>query len=189
MHKSANRMQNLIQDLIAYSRTNDQEIKYEIVDLLEIIEDTKETLTEELEQSDVTFELNNLGKVKVVLVQFRQVVLNLISNSIKFAKKDQPVHIKISCESIKGKETGIEALNVDQNYNHIQYCDNGIGFDQQYSKKIFEVFQRLHNKEAYTGTGIGLAIVKRIIENHEGVILATGQLNKGATFDIYIPEP
>ena len=72
-------------------------------------------------------------------------------------------------------------------YCHIRIEDNGIGFEQQYSSKIFEVFQRLHGKLEYTGTGIGLAIVKKIVDNHNGIITATGELNKGATFDIYIP--
>tara|TARA_R110002111_G_scaffold18601_1_gene45554 strand:- start:302 stop:3082 length:2781 start_codon:yes stop_codon:yes gene_type:complete len=188
MHKSAFRMQNLIQDLIAYSRTNDQELNYEVVDLIEIIEDTKEVLSEELEQNNVTFELENLSKVKVVLVQFRQVIVNLVSNAIKFTKEDHASIIKINCETIEGKKTGIESLNNHQRYCHIRFADNGIGFDQKYHGKIFEVFQRLHSKDAYSGTGIGLAIVKRIIENHEGVILATGEINKGAIFDIYIPE-
>ena len=72
-------------------------------------------------------------------------------------------------------------------YYHISITDNGIGFDQQYKDRIFEVFQRLHDKQKIAGTGIGLAIVKNIVENHNGIITATGELNKGATFDIYIP--
>jgi len=72
-------------------------------------------------------------------------------------------------------------------YCHISISDNGIGFEQEYGKKIFEVFQRLHGKSEYAGTGIGLAIVKKIVENHHGIITATGQKNKGATFTIYIP--
>ena len=72
-------------------------------------------------------------------------------------------------------------------YNHITYKDNGIGFDQEYQNRIFEVFQRLNHREKYSGTGIGLAIVKKIIDNHNGVITAMGKLNKGAQFDIYIP--
>ena len=72
-------------------------------------------------------------------------------------------------------------------YHHITVSDNGIGFEPQYNEKIFEVFQRLHDRDEYPGTGIGLAIVKKIVENHDGFITANGELNKGATFDIYIP--
>jgi light-regulated signal transduction histidine kinase (bacteriophytochrome) len=73
------------------------------------------------------------------------------------------------------------------NYGHILISDNGIGFDAKYSEKIFDVFQRLHSRTDYSGTGIGLAIVKKIVDNHNGVIIANGEPNKGATFDIYIP--
>jgi signal transduction histidine kinase len=189
MQMSAYRMQNLIQDLIAYSRTNAQEIKFEIVEFLKIIEDVKETLSEELEQNDVTFKIKSLCEIKIIPVQFTQVILNLVSNSIKFVKSGHPIIIEIDCEKIEGKKTGIEILDDNKHYSHISFSDNGIGFDQQYDKKIFEVFQRLHSKEDYKGTGIGLAIVKRIIENHEGIISASSAFNEGATFDIYIPAP
>ncbi|MDN3493714.1 PAS domain S-box protein [Winogradskyella bathintestinalis] len=188
MQTSAHRMQTLIQDLIAYSRTNVQESTFEIYNLEDIIEDTKETLSEELMQKDVTFELENICDVRIIPVQFQQVILNLVSNSIKFSKLDTPTTIKISCEILKGKETGIASLKKKTTYCHIRFSDNGIGFEQQYHEKIFEVFQRLHSKEEYTGTGIGLAIVKRIIENHEGYIAARSEFNKGAIFDIYLPE-
>lgn len=187
MQKSAYRMQNLIQDLIAYSRTSVQEINYETIDLNEVIEDVKETLSEELEQNDVTFNLHNICEVKIIPVQFTQVLHNLISNSIKFTKADHPIVIEMNCEILKGHKTGIKALANDKDYCHIRYSDNGIGFEAVYNEKIFEVFQRLHSKDDYTGTGIGLAIVKRIIENHEGYIRANGRLNEGATFDIFIP--
>lgn len=189
MQKAASRMQNLIQDLIAYSRTNTQEKNFEIINLHEIIEDTKETLSEELEERDVTFKLGEICDLKIIPVQFKQVVLNLVSNSIKFSIEGYPTIIEINCETLEGRNTGIESLYRKKKYTHIQISDNGIGFEEQYNQKIFEVFQRLHNKDDYSGTGIGLAIVKRIIENHEGAIKAKGELNKGATFSIYIPAP
>ncbi len=95
--------------------------------------------------------------------------------------------ITIKCEINKGSKMKNDTLDADRDYCHITFSDNGIGFDQQYSDKIFEVFQRLHGKETYHGTGIVLAIVKKIIDNHKGVITAKGELGKGATFDIYIP--
>ena len=187
MQKSAYRMQNLIQDLIAYSRTNVQETNYEAVNLLEVIEDVQETLSEELQDNDVTFNLSNMCEIRIIPVQFTQVIHNLISNSIKFARAHHPIIIKIDCENVVANKTSVEALEPNQHYCHIRYSDNGIGFDSQYKEKIFEVFQRLHSKEDYTGTGIGLAIVKRIIDNHEGVIIANGKLDEGAVFDIYLP--
>ena len=187
MQKSAFRMQHLIQDLIAYSRTSTKEANYDLVDLTEIIDDVKETLSEDLEHNEITFELHNICDVKIISVQFKQVILNLISNSIKFAHADRPLKITINCDVVTGYTSGIETLHRDKEYTHIRFTDNGIGFEQEYHEKIFEVFQRLHSKDEYTGTGIGLAIVKRIIENHEGAIKASGQLNEGAIFDLYIP--
>ncbi|WP_299393304.1 PAS domain S-box protein [uncultured Gelidibacter sp.] len=187
MQQSAYRMQKLIQDLIAYSRTNVQETKFENINLQEVVNDIKETLSEELEQNDVTINLNNMCDVRIIPVQFKQVIHNLTSNSIKFAKTDVPIIIEITCDIVDGKSAGIAALSKNKHYCHIKFSDNGIGFESQYSDKIFEVFQRLHSKDDYTGTGIGLAIVKRIIENHEGIILANARLNEGAEFDIYIP--
>ncbi|MBO3099698.1 PAS domain-containing sensor histidine kinase [Gelidibacter pelagius] len=187
MQKSAYRMQNLIQDLIAYSRTNVQEIKFESVDLSEVIEDLKETLSEELEENHVTFKLHDICTIEVIPVQFKQILHNLISNSIKFSRAELPVIIDINCEKVDAKSLDIALPSDHEHFYHISYTDNGIGFEPEYNQKIFEVFQRLHSKDEYSGTGIGLAIVKRIIENHEGVIIANGSLNEGARFDIYIP--
>ncbi|WP_051209847.1 PAS domain S-box protein [Gelidibacter mesophilus] len=187
MQKSAYRMQNLIQDLIAYSRTNVQESTFEVVDLAEAIDDVKETLSEELDENHVTFKLHDICEIEVISVQFKQILHNLISNSIKFAKINEPVVIEINCEKVDANILDIPSLSDYEEFYHIRYSDNGIGFEPEYNEKIFEVFQRLHSKDEYTGTGIGLAIVKRIIENHEGSIIANGKLNEGARFDIYLP--
>ncbi|MGB3144218.1 MAG: ATP-binding protein, partial [Maribacter sp.] len=189
IQNSAFRMQQLIRDLISYSRTNVKETNYEIVDLGEIIDDVKETLSEELENNEVSFQLNDICDVKIITVQFKQVILNLITNSVKFAQENHPLVITINCAEVMGEDIGIETLSKGKKYTHVQFKDNGIGFEQEYNQRIFEVFQRLHNKQTYAGTGIGLAIVKRIIENHDGDITAKGKRNEGATFDIYIPAP
>ncbi len=86
-----------------------------------------------------------------------------------------------------GKKLDNEQLAPEKKYCHISVTDNGIGFDPQYKHQIFEVFERLHSKEEYQGTGIGLAIVKKIVDHHGGIITASGRLNKGATFDMYLP--
>ncbi|RXJ52657.1 PAS domain-containing sensor histidine kinase [Gelidibacter gilvus] len=187
MQKSAYRMQNLIQDLIAYSRTGVQELTFEAVDLSEIIEDVKETLSEEFEENHVTLKLHNVCTLQAIPVQFKQIMHNLISNSMKFGKTDHPVIIEINCEKVEASNLAVGSLTDYDHFYHISYLDNGIGFEPDYNEKIFEVFQRLHSKDEYSGTGIGLAIVKRIIENHEGYIFAKGKLNEGARFDIYLP--
>jgi len=187
MQNAAQRMQTLINDLLSYSRTNIQERKFEKVNLSKIIDEVKEDLKEELEQKGAIIEIDNTCEASIIPFQFRQLLYNLASNSIKFANPEIPTVIKINCEFTKGENLDHESLVKETTYCHISLSDNGIGFEPQYSKKIFEVFQRLHGKLEYTGTGIGLAIVKKIVENHNGIITAKGEKNKGATFDIYIP--
>ncbi len=125
----------------------------------------------------------------------RQVMHNLINNSIKFTKANDNPHIiitsKIATTSdliLENPELKTKKMLLKKKYCHITFSDNGIGFKPQYKELIFEVFQRLNGKEDYAGTGIGLSIVKKIIQNHNGFILASSELDKGATFDIYIPE-
>ncbi|MCI9844587.1 PAS domain S-box protein [Flavobacterium pectinovorum] len=187
MQNAAKRMQTLINDLLSYSRTNIQERVFEKTDLSKIIDEVKEDLKEELEQHGGVIEKNRTWPIDVIPFQFRQLLYNLISNSLKFSKPGTPPVIKIDSEIIKGATLNDKKANKSSNYCHISISDNGIGFDQQYSAKIFEVFQRLHGKLEYTGTGIGLAIVKKIVENHNGFITASGEQDKGAIFDIYIP--
>ncbi|WP_163411337.1 PAS domain-containing sensor histidine kinase [Flavobacterium ajazii] len=187
MQNAAKRMQTLINDLLSYSRTNIQERVFEKTDLSKIIDEVKEDLKEELEQKKAVIEKGKTFEVDLIPFQFRQLLYNLVSNSIKFSRPEIPAVIKINSEIVKGAEVNNKKAKEDIDYCHISISDNGIGFDQQYSIKIFEVFQRLHGKLEYTGTGIGLAIVKKIVDNHNGFISANGEENEGATFDIYIP--
>ena len=187
MRAAGERMQQLIQDLLVYSRTKTTDRKFEKVDLNLIFEDIKEDLKDDLIQKNATLEIHQMCSANVIIFQFRQLIYNLISNSLKFSRQNIPPIIKIQCEIIKGETLNIKKLLSETNYCHISVSDNGIGFDTNYKDKIFEIFQRLHGREEYVGTGIGLAIVKKIVENHHGIITATGELNKGATFDIYIP--
>lgn len=187
MQKAANRMQTLIQDLLAYSRTNTQERIFEKANLKNIIDEVKEDLSEELSIKKATIKLATMCDVKVIPFQFRQLLFNLVSNALKFAKEKEEPIIEIDSKIALGATFDVPKLNKSLTYCHIQFKDNGIGFNQEFSEKIFVVFQRLHGKEEYNVTGIGLAIVKKIIENHNGVIVANGTLNVGATFDIYIP--
>ena len=188
MQDSAKRMQILIQDLLAYSRTNTTERRFETSDLKQIIAEVKEDLKEELEEKHAIIEANQLCDADIIPFQFRQLLHNLISNSLKFSMPDQPPLIQIKSEIAGGEKFNNEKLRSQNKYCHITFSDNGIGFDNKYSEKIFEVFQRLHGKNEYNGTGIGLSIVKKFVENRDGIITATGELNKGARFDIYIPS-
>ncbi|MCW3127244.1 MAG: sensor signal transduction histidine kinase [Bacteroidetes bacterium] len=184
---SALRMQTLINDLLAYSRTSTADREYKYVDLNKILEEVKTDLIEELQQKHATLEASGLCEVSIIPFQFRQLLHNLFSNSLKFSDPERPLHIEVKGEVAKGSTFDNDQLSRNTFYCHIRIADNGIGFEQQYEGKIFDLFQRLHEKDKYGGTGIGLAIVKKIVDNHDGVITASGVLGKGATFDIYFP--
>jgi light-regulated signal transduction histidine kinase (bacteriophytochrome) len=187
MRLAAERMQQLINDLLAYSRTKVQERKFENTDLSIIVKEVEDDLKEDLTKKNGRIEIAESCQVNIIPFQFRQLIYNLISNSIKFAKLDEDLLIEVKFEFIEGIEANNNLLIANHDYCHISIIDNGIGFDSNYKDKIFEIFQRLHGREEYTGTGIGLSIVKKIVDNHNGLITADGELNKGATFNIYIP--
>ncbi|MGV3695991.1 PAS domain-containing protein [Flavobacterium sp.] len=186
MQNAAKRMQTLINDLLAYSRTNTQEVKFKRTNLNTILQEVKDDLAEEFQVKNATIEIEKLGEADIIPFQFHQLMFNLITNALKFTRDAVPPKITIKGEVAKGQNLN-ERLKPNIEYCHITFSDNGIGFDQQYSEKIFEVFQRLHGKELYQGTGIGLAIVKKIMDNHNGLITATSKPGEGATFDVYIP--
>lgn len=188
MQKSAARMQLLIDDLLAYSTTSTETKNIKKTDLSKIVEELKEDFSEGLEQIGGRIEVPPSCSIYIIPLQFRQVLYNLISNSLKFSHPDRSPVIKIECELIHASDIDNQLFNPKITYSHIKYTDNGIGFEPEYSERIFGLFARLHGKDKYHGTGIGLAIVKKIIENHEGVVIASGELNQGATFDIYLPH-
>ena len=184
MNNAANRMRILIQDLLAFSRLSTSERKFENTHLHTIIEDIKE----ELAEKNAIIISEEICEVNIIPFQFRQLMYNLVSNAIKFTKPDVVPCIVIKCSTGKGSEMNNKKLFPDKEYCYITISDNGIGFNNEYSEKIFEVFQKLHSKDQYAGTGIGLAIVKKIVDNHNGFITAEGELGKGTTFYIYIPN-
>jgi len=180
---SAFRMQNLINDLLIYSKTKFDDRKFEVKDLNVIAKDVIEDLTNEFENKNVLFDIKELGKLSVIEFQFRQLLYNLINNSLKFASPERDLIITLSAEITNGELNKLAPLT---KYYKITISDNGIGFDPLYSDKIFGLFQALHTKPLKS-TGIGLTIVKRIVENHHGFIKAKGVLNQGAKFEIFIP--
>jgi PAS domain S-box-containing protein len=184
MENAANRMQQLINDLLSYSRTAIRESHLEPTDLNNLLQQVKMDLNEKLATTSAIIETGMLPKLNVVPFQFKQLFTNLINNSIKFSKPGIAPHIKID-SSITNKING--AVDAQKKYYHIQITDNGIGFENEYKDQIFGLFSRLHGRSEYEGTGIGLSICKRIIENHNGTIDAEGEPGKGATFNIYLP--
>lgn len=187
IQSSARRMQALIEDLLTYSRTNTAEYELEQTNLKTLVEEVKSDLKDELQQAGATIEMKADCIVNLIPFQFRQLLYNLFTNSLKFAAPERPLQITITSRNIPFEELPPSRVLPEGEYCHIQISDNGMGFDQQYSEKIFELFQRLHSKDQFEGTGIGLAIVKKIVENHNGVVTAGGEKDKGAAFDIYLP--
>jgi signal transduction histidine kinase len=180
MQNAAKRMQALIDDLLTYSRTSTDEKLFKHTDLNEIIQQVKEDLKEEIASKHAVIEAKNLPALSIIPFQIRQMMQNLISNSLKFSFPDKAPHISITGEETDGTHSG-------EKLYRILLKDNGIGFEDMYREKIFEVFQRLHGKMEYSGTGIGLAIVRKIVENHNGKISAESTFGEGAVFEILLP--
>ena len=179
---SASRMQTLIDSLLNYSRAATNEIVLTATDLNVIIEDVKKELADAINDKNVIITSDELPKLKIQPLQFYQLFLNLIENAIKYSRADVVTQINITASKfLDNTEDGI------REFYRIEVADNGIGFEQKYEGNIFKLFQRLHGRNEYSGTGIGLAICKKIAENHNGTISATAEPGKGATFTITLP--
>jgi hypothetical protein len=187
MQEAARRMQLLIQDLLAYSRTNKKEREFVGTDLNILVSGVIDDLEQFIQDKNATITVGTLPELEIIPFQFRQLFTNLISNSLKFHRDGVPPEIDIRSGKIKGKDLNHTRLDPDLEYHRITVRDNGIGFENLYGERIFDVFQRLHTRQEYEGTGIGLAICKKIVENHQGIITATGNPGKGATFTLYLP--
>jgi len=142
---------------------------------------------ETFEEAGATLETAGLPEVRAIPFQIRQLFDNLISNALKYRSPERRLHMRIVSERIQGSAIKREEADPQKEYYKISVIDNGTGFESQYADKIFDLFQRLHNKGDFSGSGIGLAICKKIVHNHQGLIKAYGKVNEGAAFDIYLP--
>jgi two-component system, chemotaxis family, CheB/CheR fusion protein len=183
---SAVRMSLLIKDILSYSRLTLSDERFADINVNELLTTVIEDFELMIEQKKAQIEVAPLHQVKGVPLQLHQLFSNLISNSLKFCDKD-PV-IRITSEAVSREEVRtVPELNDRNSYVKIKFVDNGIGFEQEYANKIFTIFQRLHHRKLYAGTGIGLALCKRIVEKHQGAIFASSAVDCGATFTIYLP--
>ena len=176
MTKGASRMNDLIDDLLQLSRIQTQASGLVRSDLNKIVETTLEEQGLPVLETEVKINVEELPTLEVDKVHIHQLFQNLISNSLKYRKPDQPLEITI------------HSSKTEQNIWKISVADNGIGFDDRHIDRIFKPFERLHNRETYKGTGMGLAICRKIVERHGGTITAKSSPGKGATFTFTIPE-
>jgi len=168
-------MRQIILDLLEFSRVGKIETKLEEVDINTVIEEVTLLYSKQIEEKKAQLQYENLPKIKTHAAPIKQIFQNLISNGLKYSKPNQAPIISISCtESNASWKFGIK--------------DNGIGISQEYFDKIFIIFQRLHNKEEYSGSGMGLAITKKIIENLNGQIWLESDVNQGTAFYFTIPK-
>jgi signal transduction histidine kinase len=140
-----------------------------------------------IEETGTTLKVDELPKIQAVPGQLKQLFSNIISNAIKFRKTDVPPQIEIVSARLTPEETEQYKLPSDKKYYKIDITDNGIGFEDEYAEQIFKIFQRLHGKSEYPGSGIGLAICKKIVDYHQGRIFAVNIAGRGARFSIILP--
>lgn len=170
---AAARMSRLIRDVLAYSRVSAGSPELDRIDLNDVLRDVLVALEWPIAEKGARIEAIDLPPVRGIQPQVRQLFQNIISNALKFSRED-PL-IRITAEHVPG-------------FIRLRFADNGIGFEQEYAGKIFKIFQRLNRQEDYLGSGIGLAICKKIVDNHGGTITAAGEPNRGAIFTVTLPS-
>ncbi|MCL8008771.1 CHASE3 domain-containing protein [Gelidibacter japonicus] len=184
---SSARMRSLIDDLLQFSRTNKSEEAFEDSNINILLETAKHDLAEIISDKRARISSDSIPSMKVIPFQIKQLFLNLISNSLKYSRENVAPVITIGYSQTQASDLPKIKFSKHDLYHTISIKDNGIGFDQEYAEKIFILFNRLHNKNEYSGTGIGLSICKKIVENHNGYITAEGKLDQGSVFTVYLP--
>jgi len=188
MVASAENMRLLINGLLEFSKITQTSAPFESVDLNNVLKEVMNDLELKIEETGTAIRCSGLPVVDAVMSQMKQLFLNLIGNAIKFHKPDVPPIIRIELQDITESELQRFSLQHGKRYFKIAVTDNGIGFESEYASRIFQVFQRLHGKSEYPGSGIGLAICKKIVEYHHGVVYAENIPGTGARFVFILPE-
>ena len=186
MQGAAARMQDLIDGVLEFSRIRKSDRPFELVDMEKVVRDVVSDMEIRIEETNAKVEFSALPTIDADPVQMRQLIQNLISNSLKYRKPDTPPVIQISADFLERENSVYRGAPTRM--CRIQFKDNGIGFDSEYAERIFEIFQRLHGRTEYAGTGIGLAVAKSIVEHHGGAISAEGKSGEGATFTVTLPS-
>lgn len=184
MQAAAERMSRLINDLLAFSRVATKGKPFEETALNNVLKDVLEDLEVAIDEADAKIEVDDLPVIEADPTQMRQLFQNLLGNAIKFREPDTPPLVSVRSRVLEKAKVGDAVLN---NVCEITITDNGIGFEQQFMERIFTPFQRLHGRDQYAGTGIGLAVCRRIVERHQGSITAQSEPGKGAQFLLKLP--
>jgi PAS domain S-box-containing protein len=182
---AAERMQALITDLIEFSQVSASPDSFGVVDLNEVLEEVRSAAAEQLAETGLTLHVDHLPAVRAIPFQMNQLFTNLVNNAIKYRRTDVKPRVDIFSRMVTGPEIGKAP---GTSFAEISVRDNGIGFEASHRERIFELFKRLHGRETYAGTGIGLSICRKIVTHHDGFIMAEGEPGKGATFRIYLPK-
>jgi PAS domain S-box-containing protein len=186
MQGSATRMRKLIDDLLAYSRVATRPQPHTEVDLNAVVQDVLGDLEDAISRTGATVDVGPLPTIRADAAQMQQLMLNLLTNALKFHKPTEPPVVTVRAATLESIP-GIPPETPAQMAVRIEVTDHGIGFDQTYRERIFQVFQRLHGRGSYEGTGIGLAIVRKIVERHGGTVTAESAPGAGATFRVILP--
>jgi two-component system, LuxR family, sensor kinase FixL len=187
MQSASERMQELIEGILTLSRVTTRAHDFAQVDLSELVHQVVGDLETQLERVHGHVEIGKLPTIQAEPLQIRQLLQNLIANALKFHRPDEPPVVKVEARYVLPREQRRSRKSLAEEKCRITVEDNGIGFDQQYADRIFGIFQRLHPRDVYEGTGIGLAICRRIVEFHGGQITARGVPGKGSTFEVLLP--
>lgn len=187
--QSAHRMTHLIKDILEYSTLSggNHAVPFETVDLNAVLQSVLEDLEVEILQKDAVVNVAPLPAVPAIEVQIQQLFYNLLSNSLKFSVAGKKPEISISAFAATAADVQAQHLPEDKRYHKLVFTDNGIGFNPESAKRIFTMFHRLHSRNEYTGTGIGLALCKKVVLNHGGAIYAVSQPGAGAAFHVLLP--
>ncbi|MEZ0541872.1 PAS domain-containing sensor histidine kinase [Fibrella arboris] len=190
MQNAAIRMQTLVKDLLDYSRLTTLQVSLQPVSLQALLQDTLDDLETTIRDTNatITIEGDGLPVIPGDKTQLRQLLQNLIANALKFTRPGQPPQVRVTVDLLRADQLPLSVpATASQQWVSLRIADQGIGFDEVYQERIFELFHRLHGRSKYTGTGIGLAVVKKVVENHTGQITATSQPGAGAAFTVYLP--
>jgi signal transduction histidine kinase len=157
-----------------------------LIDLNEVLKNVKNDFELLIAEKQATIKTDKLPHIHGNPLQINQLFSNLLNNALKFSLNHP--FIQISCKTIAAADVPVHGIKVTPEFFELKFTDDGIGFDKKNAERIFSIFQRLHAREEFSGTGIGLALCKKIAENHNGFITAFGEPNKGATFTVYLPN-